>query len=172
MSSPFQRQLGLLVTATVSRVLLDGPPDRRNFPPALIVASATDAVAVIPNGANRRRAIQVVASRAALYLGHCLPPPPWRLLGAEVPTGRRRVDLLFGTGSDTTEGELMADEVKSWSSNVVLDPAIARQLRGYLDGFRAEYGARFIGVRLVPVLYPRSIRLIASEFDLTSMENS
>lgn len=73
-------------------------------------------------------------------------------IGAEVPLGTGRVDLVWET---TGGGPVVIDEVKmAGFADQVDDPDAIAQVTRYCDAAVERFGDRFAGVRLLPLAAP------------------
>lgn len=79
---------------------------------------------------------------ATIYADRFAPPQLARLVGAEVEYFGARFDLVWTTGT-----HLWADEIKSAGNR--LTPQLAHQCQRQLQAGRAQWGAAFVGVRVV-----------------------
>lgn len=114
---------------------------------------------VVNKVASRRRAVWFeAAGHASLYLRCAVPPLPWRLLGAEHPTGAGPVDLAW----EHPDLGVVYDELKTTGHGGVTDPGeeyVAQAARYAAAGAR-EHGDRFLGVRLIVLGGLRASRLV------------
>lgn len=151
------RTLGVAVHQVLASLFEDGaltasPIELRRLigsHPALASASAV----------LRQAAKQRLLTACSVYLRLFAPAADWVLVGAEMPLGRRRADLVW-----RTPGGIVVDELKAGATGARYERGdLDDQIDGLLAGAHEAFGDEVRGVRAIVLAAPmRSYELLSN----------
>jgi hypothetical protein len=107
----------------------------------------------------RQAAKQRLLTACSVYLRLFAPAADWVLVGAEMPLGRRRADLVW-----RTPGGIVVDELKAGATGARYERGdLDDQIDGLLAGAHEAFGDEVRGVRAIVLAAPmRSYELLSN----------
>lgn len=141
-----------------ARALHAGVPDSRSQRVLELSRHARSVFDERPVEYRSREALVTATTAAGVYLHRFRPLLPWRLLASELPIDGCRFDLVHELDGDL----VLVDELKLGVGRAD-EAAVRKQIDRYVELGSAEWGSRFVGVRLCAIHEPTQSRLYAPD---------